>query len=277
MRRPGPTLSAALLLVLAGSGSALRGQEGTASVHGTVRASETGQPVADAVVLLDGKEQAAITDSLGRFILRGLDPGQHVLEVSHLGRSSRQDTVEVAAEEAVEVALAVEVEPVELPGLSVTVEGRRSGKLAGFYHRMERGAGHYITREEIEAVPGHRMSKVIRRVPNVNVQPCDKVSAGTGAAEPPPGCWQVRMRRKAPSIRFSDRTCPPIYYLDGSRIQLPAMEGGIDAIDSDEVAAIEVYSGPSEIPAHYGGSDAQCGVVLLWTRTGAEEREERGG
>lgn len=265
-------VSPVLLLLLLGLLHPLRAQEGSASVHGTVLAAESGEPIRNAVVILDGEDRAALTDSAGSFTLVRLDPGRHVLEVSHLGRRSKQVTVDLAAGEAVEVSLSVEIEPVELPGLEVAVERRVQGKMAGFYRRMERGSGHYITREEIAEIPGGRVSSVMRRVPNVNVRPCSQ--QGT---IPPPGCMQVSMRRKAPSIRFSARTCQPHYYLDGTRIQLPRDQGGIDAIDLQQLEAVEVYRGPSEIPARYGGSDAQCGVVLLWTRTGREEREPAGG
>lgn len=256
-----------LLLLLLGVPHPLGAQEGSASVHGTVRAAESGEPIQNAVVILDGEAQAALTDSAGSFMLARLDPGRHLLEVSHLGRRSKQVTVDLAAGQAVEVSLSVEIEPVELPGLEVSVERRVDGKMAGFYRRMERGAGHFITSDELAKIPGHRVSGAMRRVPNVNVRPCDQ--AGSGA---PPGCMRVSMRRKAPSIRFSGQNCQPHYYLDGARIQLPRDEGGVNALDLTQLEAVEVYRGPSEIPAQYGGSDAQCGVVLFWTRTGGETR-----
>jgi hypothetical protein len=35
-----------------------------------------------------------------------------------------------------------------------------------------------------------------------------------------------------------------------------------------EVAGIEVYRGPSEIPAEYQGADARCGAIVIWTHGG---------
>jgi outer membrane receptor for ferrienterochelin and colicin len=37
-------------------------------------------------------------------------------------------------------------------------------------------------------------------------------------------------------------------------------------VSPDQVEAIEVYRGPSEIPAEYSGNDAMCGVILIWTK-----------
>jgi hypothetical protein len=34
------------------------------------------------------------------------------------------------------------------------------------------------------------------------------------------------------------------------------------------ITAVEIYRGPAETPGEFLDSDAQCGVVLVWTRRG---------
>jgi hypothetical protein len=57
-------------------------------------------------------------------------------------------------------------------------------------------------------------------------------------------------------------------YLDGARYMVGP--SGIDAIDSETVAAIEVYSSAAQVPVEFGGLNARCGVVAIWTRDGSE-------
>jgi hypothetical protein len=40
----------------------------------------------------------------------------------------------------------------------------------------------------------------------------------------------------------------------------------IDEWNISNLDGIEVYRGPSETPAMYGGTGGNCGTVLLWTR-----------
>ncbi|RMH14199.1 MAG: hypothetical protein D6701_11515, partial [Gemmatimonadetes bacterium] len=44
--------------------------------------------------------------------------------------------------------------------------------------------------------------------------------------------------------------------------------GDLDLIRPEDIEAIEVYRGASEVPAEFGGSDAGCGAIVIWTRRG---------
>jgi hypothetical protein len=39
-----------------------------------------------------------------------------------------------------------------------------------------------------------------------------------------------------------------------------------------EIAGIEVYAGPSGVPAQFVGQDRQCGMVLIWTKDGSTRK-----
>jgi hypothetical protein len=40
----------------------------------------------------------------------------------------------------------------------------------------------------------------------------------------------------------------------------------VNNISLPHVAAVEVYSGTSSVPARYNRTSAGCGVVLIWTK-----------
>src|SRR6185436_5473544 len=68
---------------------------GTAAVELRVTASETGEPLAGADIRVDGVSRA-VSDSAGRAVLSGLEPGRHRLDVSISLRRPFSQEMEVA-------------------------------------------------------------------------------------------------------------------------------------------------------------------------------------
>lgn len=60
--------------------------------------------------------------------------------------------------------------------------------------------------------------------------------------------------------------CPALFFLDGAYI------GNASHVDPDwvlgvnQIEAVEVYSGPSQMPAIFNRTGSGCGVVVFWTR-----------
>ncbi len=53
--------------------------------------------------------------------------------------------------------------------------------------------------------------------------------------------------------------------LDGNNVGSTA-EIDIDAtVPVEQVAGIEVYTGPSEVPARFGVTGTACGLIAVWT------------
>lgn len=127
------------------------------------------------------------------------------------------------------------------------------GKLAGFYRRLDRGAGRYITREEIEARDPYRLSDIVHLVPGFQT-----VKFGDGS-----GRRHARIGRS--EVLESLQRCSVQYWIDG--MPLPQHTGfELDAVRPGDVAGIEVYRGPSETPARFQRRGSSCGVVVIWTR-----------
>jgi hypothetical protein len=62
------------------------------------------------------------------------------------------------------------------------------------------------------------------------------------------------------------RPCPAEILLDG--VVMPeGMETQVNtAIQPSEIAAIEWYSGPAEVPQKYNRTKNACAVLVIWTK-----------
>jgi hypothetical protein len=73
-------------------------------------------------------------------------------------------------------------------------------------------------------------------------------------------------------------SCPPLVYIDGVLVTHTSFSGkgvgeaageaaaAIDMVHPLDVAGIEIYRGPAQTPGEFGGSNARCGVIVVWTR-----------
>ncbi|HUF49465.1 MAG TPA: carboxypeptidase regulatory-like domain-containing protein [Longimicrobiales bacterium] len=232
-------------------------------VTGTVTDSVTGEPVDDAYIALltaEGERVAATrTNRAGAFRLAGTGAGAFRLRIDRLGyRVKLTEPFEVAAtaERRVQVSLAPAAVP--LPG--VPVETRSQAHLGtamdGFYERRDRlgrglGLGTFLGPEDLErrAIVGSVVA-LLETVPGIR-------TVATSWSN-----WRdIRLRP-------GDGTCTPKVLVDGIVLRsgyVDVLNAGISAAD---LAAVEIYRRPSEVPAEFSGPDARCGVLLLWTRRG---------
>lgn len=219
------------------------GREG-GSVAGVVRDSLGAGLSAAAVSVASGRPRTT-TDEQGRFRLDGVPAGEHVLTIRRLG--FRPETVTVVVTGGAPAALEVFLAAAPTHLTPVVVRERAAvfdARLAGFNARRERGVGHFVTRERIDAAHSQRFIDILREVPGVRV--------GTLRGE-----GRVRMR---------GASCDPLVFIDG----FPAAAGAVDLdmIDLNLVEGIEVYSGLASIPPEFVSVRGQerCGVLAIWTQ-----------
>ena len=134
------------------------------SIAGTVVASENGQPVPDAVVLVEGESLTAVTNAVGRFELAGAPPGAVALTVQAAGYLElRVPHVQVVAGSATPVTIELVATPNYLERVQVTASKAplSIGEIAA--------QADIVDRSTIDERGDQRLTQAIAHVPGVIV------------------------------------------------------------------------------------------------------------
>lgn len=240
----------ALVALFAAVPSVAVGQD-EVSLSGVVIDVDTGQGVGDAVLRIVGTDVTAATDSEGRFVVRGVQPGSWVLRVSHLAYGTHDHDIAVAADVDVQLEVRLAQEAIELAPL--VVEGETS------IQRERRTTGstfREITLEEIQESIGttrHLGELISRNVPGMSLRQSNQF----------PGVDVCLEFRSAASISLvNNRPCShPTVVVDGVRVSAPNYLYG--SIGLQNLRRIQVIP-PSEAGTRYG-TGSLYGVVLIET------------
>jgi len=241
-------------------------------LHGVILDDSTRQPIGDAsIVLLDNGGKilvGTISDAGGLYELPSPGAGLYALRVDGTEYRTLVTPSFVVGDGqnvTINVRLSKEV-ATQLDPITVTADAPVMEPLPirEFHRRRERGVGQFLTREELEVRQPFRFSDALRMVPGVRVVPMPK------NPERPlgPGTGKYTVRIRGLSNRIGPQGCPPVLYLDGIRMGSidDAEDGGPDMLMfPHDIEGIEVYS-PATVPAEYGGSDAGCGVIVVWKK-----------
>lgn len=247
-RKPGsrvPTRLLALAILAMAAGPLSLAGQATASIAGMVTA-DNGIALIGADVGVSGTQLRVITDDRGEFLLPGVPSGRIELTARRLGFRPASIRVNVAPAQTQTVTLSLEISVTEL--VPVLVRGQQvkyTGRLAGYYQRLERGtAGVFVTRDQIDRENPRNLTQLLQRVPGVRLQ----------------------RRAGATGVRMRDRTCWPLVWLDGNA--LSSGEADIDGILPSSLEGIELYMGSTSAPAQFSWTRnmSSCGTILLWSR-----------
>ncbi len=224
------------------------------TVRGTVVDSSSSQPIANATieVRLPNDQVAAreSADKAGQFRIRLRAEGAYRVRVQRIGYRMFESAALVLTSKTdttLEVRLAAV--PVELESVSVTAAETNSYlKTSGFYLRKEGGAGRFLDPETVgQLVPKARLATdLIVHIPGV------RITRVRGIPVP-----QLRNCRT-----LNNPESGLLVYVDGNLVGSEAFA----LLMPGDVLAIEVYMGVAEVPLQYGGTNAPCGVILVWTK-----------
>jgi hypothetical protein len=229
---------------------------------GQVTASDSGDPLSGADVQIAGIFMGGITDESGRFRFDAVPPGRHAVAFSHLGYGTRLDTVEVISGRTSDARVGLSLDPIEVEPIEVVVE-RREVELedVGFYERREEGFGEFIDLEIIQRRAPAQLTDLFTGVPGVLLVP--------DPFNPLERSVVMRGGRLGRGLQTGGADhCYPSVVVDGTVIH----RGGADParidhlLEPQAVAGIEVFPSSVGVPVQYGGLDAACGVLVIWTR-----------
>lgn len=236
-------------------------QESAVSVRGTVT-GPNGVPIKGVVVRIEKAERETATDSSGSFLFSSLIPARYTFSIRHLGFQPL-DTVVVVGETATSVRMTLKP-VVKLD--SVVVSATRS-RVPGFDERRATGIGHFIDREELEKQGNRRVGDILARVPGARVYR-GKGYAWIGASRGVTS-FQYPPLDKTDLERGARPQCYVNVYIDGAIVYSAAPNAplfDVNSLSPNGIEAMEFYSGPAQVPARYNRTNAQCGVLLIWTR-----------
>jgi len=241
------------------------------TIQGRVVDATSNEGVPEAIVTLFGpnqRQEARVrTGADGSFVLRLRVPGAYRLQGDRVGyQTTRSDTLHVDARQTVEVVLNLSAVPLTIDPLRVTARRQppRSRALEdnGFYRREAAGAGQFLRREDIERYANQNIAQVLDRVPgtNLTVDRRGKQYISFARAQTSGAISRAQ--------RGSTEPCLPKLYVNGGRVGYGAGMDVNDVVSPEQVEAVELYRSPAETPQEFNDSDAACGVIAIWTRTG---------
>lgn len=272
-RRILPSALALLVWCTVPASAAAQARRGDGRVVGAVIDKSSGRPVPGATVvsLIDGK--AITTDTAGVFRFEKLPTGIIRFLVRAEGFPAKGVVLALAQGELMERRIELDstttttTAPITpdssaqsaRPGqrvqqlAPVLVEEAPSlgPRFANFERRRKTGAGQYVVREQIEKMGASNLQDVARTLRGV------ALDCGGGL-----GC-SIRMVR-------APMRCQPEYIVDDNVDN--TFGPGIPVRD---IEALEVYTGPADVPGEYAGRNAGCGVIVIWTRSGPARKRSR--
>ena len=245
-------LQGVLVGLLLMSPAMTRAQQGTLS--GRVVDRSSGAPLPRVEIVLLGDNRQVTTDSSGRFLFIAVPAGAVHLLVRAPSFAPARVVIELAVGQELERTIVLDSTAAagsaaqSLPGMTVTAPAPVDRRFVDFEHRRRTGRGQYLTRVDIEKSGAYSIQDAIRAMRGVAVE------CGGGM-----GCY-VRMVR-------GPMRCQPDYVVDR---RVDHTFGPSTPIR--DIEALEVYTGPSDVPGEFAGRTAGCGVIVIWTRAGPPRR-----
>ena len=210
-----------------------------------VDSTGTGLPGAEITLVKSDKFRTVSGDS-GVFRIAGLPAGTDVFNVRRIGYESASFTAVLKPGRTHRATMTLSASAQTLPAVAIADTATQTHWLDQFERRRSGNRGTFITRDQIVHSGARSGTDILRTVPGVRLVPLRR---GVG--------YQVVMNRGSGA-----RTCTPSTFVHG----LP-YSGTLDDFNADDIEALEVYLGVSEIPPEFDKiGRGVCGAIVIWTR-----------
>lgn len=257
-------------------------EQRSGGLFGLIRDARTGQGIEAVEVRVRDTDYRTLTNSNGFFAIADVMPGLYAMTISHLAYEDREVVVRMDGGQAYQVNVELEVDAIPIEGITVTVVPRRLfGDMVDLQRRMELGFGDFMIRDELDSRSGTLATALQGRLGVKLVtgssRPGERFVVLRQARDinfvPGPGGDQEALELQEGGVLSFDY-CFPSVWVDGRRFSQPRAGGiGHTPVDftqfmSIDIEAVEVYRGAGSVPGEFGGGDAACGAVVIWSRRG---------
>lgn len=219
-----------------------------AQISGTVTDS-AGLPILMAHVTYSATGIEVTTNESGSFSFKDVIAGSATLSVKRLGFEPLTHPLSVAntSEPVTGMVLRMNRLASFLPTQVVAAKKvSYSGRLAGYYQRLERkNSGYFITRTQIDQENPRTLAQLLHHVPAIS---------------------ERNMRAGGTGVRMRGRNCWPLVWLDST--PMPAGDVDLNGISPQTLQGIELYLGSTTAPARFtlNRDGNSCGTIVLWSR-----------
>ena len=209
-------------------------------------ASGAGLPGAE-ITLEKSERVHAVTGDSGQFRIMDLAAGTMVFNVRRIGFEAATFTAVLHPGKVGRATFRLTASAQELPTVAVSDTANTTHWLDQFERRREGSRGTFFTRAEIVHQGATSGTDIVRTVAGLRLVP------GRGGIG-----HQVVMTRGD-----GVRSCVPQMFVHN----MP-YSGTLDDFIADDIEALEVYVGISEIPPELtkNGRGGDCGAIVVWTR-----------
>jgi hypothetical protein len=240
MPRPDRALVVALLAVALGPAPGVA----QAVLRGRVIDSEIGQGLAAATIRIRRLAEPLTTDTLGQFEARNVPEGDAEITIQVIGYTRGVFWIRIPPSGEINRVFALDFTGARLAAVVVEARAEKlERRYADFEQRRHRRMGAYLRWDELEKQGYASVGDALRSVRGVRIQ-----------------CNQQTFECSAVMVRTPQ--CQPTWWIDGVEVRSFHENTSIR-----DVYGIEVYRGAGEIPGEYAGSNAACGVIVLWTKS----------
>ena len=230
-------------------------QPGLAIVSGRITATGTGQPLADVRVMVVSTSLGVLTNSDGRYTLRGVPTGSIQIRALRVGYQEVKQPIAITEGGAATLDFVMVPAIVQLQEIVTTATGEQ--------RKVELG----------NALATINASK---RVEETSISTFSDllVAKASGVQISPPsmtGAAPVVRIRGASSLSLNN---DPIYIIDGARMNGSSIGAGVggtnfsflNTLSPEEIEDIEIVKGPSAATLY--GTQAANGVIVITTKKG---------
>ena len=226
---------------------------GDGRLSGSVVAAMGGQPLVGAGVSVAGGPQTRANER-GDWTLVGVPTGTRMLEVRAIGYYPDRRAVHVVPA-AAPVRVALSTFKAVLDTMKVRAYSLRATDIRSFQDRRRSGVGRYLTPQDIARLQPLETSDLFRRLPGVHMGANDRALERT-----------IFVRGN------TGDSCPAAIFLNGQHLNGISASDLDDWVHPNEIAGIEIYSGPGAPPEYQALSystkleASRCGSILVWTK-----------